>query len=107
MRILFADTRLQRAMESRVTVDARFGPADGALVRQRLGELVAADSLAIAATVSTLDVARFDSHAGEFTVRVRAGLRLRFEPADGPVGDGGIDLSQVTAIRILAIEEVQ
>ena len=107
MHILFADTRLQNAMESRVAVDARFGPEDGALVRQRLGELVAADSLAIAAAVPTLDVARFDSHLGGFTARVRAGLRLRFEPADRPAADSRIDLSQITSIRILAIEEVQ
>ena len=107
MYILFADAQLQRTLESTVTVTDRFGRQDGALVRQRLCELVAADTLAIATAVPTLEVSTFDSRDGEFTVRVTARLRLRFEPADGPIRNDAMDLSQVTAIRILAIEETK
>ena len=107
MHILFADARLQHTVQSRVTAVDAFGSKDGALVRQRLSELVAADSLAIAATVPTLEVSRFDSADGEFTVRVSAGLRLRFQAADGKSNTENLDLSQITAIRILAIEEAQ
>jgi hypothetical protein len=107
MHILVADTHLQDTVKSRVTAVESFGPEDVALVRQRLCELVAADNLAIAAMVPTLEVSRFDSADGEFTVRVRAGLRLRFQAADGTADGERLDLSQITAIRILAIEETQ
>jgi hypothetical protein len=105
MQILFADPLLQRTVESRVTADAQFGPQDGALIRQRLCELIAADTLAIAATVPTLEIGKFDSHPAKFTARVRAGLHVRFEAADHLGNDALGDLSKVSAIRILAIEE--
>jgi hypothetical protein len=107
MHILFADARLQTKVQSRVTESDRSGVTDHDLVHQRLCELVAADSLAIAATVPTLDVSKLDSTGDEFTVRIRAGLRLRFQAANGLSDGESLDPSQITAIRILAIEEAQ
>jgi hypothetical protein len=78
-------------------------------VRQRICELLAADNLAIAATVPTLDVRRFDSRASGFTVNVSSRLQLRLEAPD-PIshvgGAGEIDLAKVSTVRILAIEEM-
>ena len=98
----------QDVAESMVRSDAHFGTRDGALLRQRLCELVAADTLAVAASVPTLDLKPLQSHAGGFGVRLRSQLRLVLEIADPAirlVGDGDVDLTKVGAIRILAIEE--
>ena len=108
MELLFANPTLQAIAESALRSDARFGRRDGALLRQRLCELVAADNLAIAASVATLDVRPLTSRTRGFVIRLRPGLRLVFEVADPAVlvaGDGNIDLVKVGAIRILAIEE--
>jgi hypothetical protein len=108
MELLFADRSLQHTVESTVRSDVHFGPRAAALVRRRLCELVAADNLAIAAAVETLDIRPVDSHAGGFSVNVSPRLRLRFEAGDPiPRVEGGaeIDFSKVGTIRILAIEE--
>ena len=72
-------------------------------------ELRAADTLA---DISTLPPARCHQlsgdRAGQFAVDVRHPFRLIFEPAHDPVPrkeDGGIDLTRVTAIRILEVTD--
>ena len=111
MELLFVDSGLQDTLESGVRVDARFGQSDGALVRQRVCELLAAESLAVVAQLRTLDLRSLDSLAGRFSAQLTPRFRLRFEVATQPVphvrGDGQVDLSQVHAIRIVGIEEMQ
>jgi hypothetical protein len=108
MELLFADAGLQHIAESTVRSNAHLGAEDGGLLRQRLCELVAAENLAIAATLPTLDVHPLASHDAGFVVTLRPRLRLVLEVAD-PIprvaGNGEIDLGRVAAIRILAIEE--
>ena len=62
MELLFTDSQLQHILESRVRVDDRFGPDDGVVVRQRICELMAAETLAIAAIVPMLDLKRSDDY---------------------------------------------
>jgi hypothetical protein len=111
MELLFADKRLQDTLESRVRVDAHFGASDGALVRQRVCELLAADSLAVVAQLRTLDLKPVDSAADCFTTQLTPRLRLRFELASdsGPAGRAHrrVDLSEVHALRVVGIEETQ
>jgi hypothetical protein len=107
MDLFFAESTLQHIAESAVKCDAHFGARDGALLRQRLCELAAADNLAIAATVPTLDVTPLASHGGGFVLRLRPGLRLVFEVADSAphvAVNGEVDLAKVETVRILAIE---
>lgn len=72
-------------------------------------ELRAADTLA---DISTLPPARCHQlsgdRAGQFAVDVQHPFRLIFEPAHDPVArkdDGGIDLTRVTAVRILEVTD--
>ena len=109
MDISFADSNLQDVVQSTIRSDDHFGSQDGALIRQRLCELLAANNLAIAASLPTLALKKLGSRNGGFGVRVRSRLRLVFEVADSnapqAVGDGNADLTKVGAIRILAVEE--
>ena len=108
MELSFADNGLQVIAESTVRSDRHWGQRDASLLRQRLCELIAADTLAVAATVPTLELKPIPSLTGAFAIRLRPRLRLILEIADPsvlPVSNGGVDLSKVNAIRILAIEE--
>lgn len=105
------DARLQETLESRVRVDDRFGEAEGAIARRRMCELMAADTLAIAASLPTLDFETADSATGRFSVQLTELFRLRFEIAADQIprqrGSDEIDLEQVNSIRILDVEEVK
>ena len=107
MDLSFADTKLQRIAESRVRSAAHFGAADARLLRQRLCELAAADNLAIASAVPTLDLRASAVRNGGFVISVRPHLGVVFEIANGErfEGNSSADLKTVNAIRILAIEE--
>src|SRR5215471_7126158 len=108
MELLFAHRALQEIAESTVWSDARFGMAKGALLRQRLSELMAADSLAIAAMLPTLRVDRLDSSDAQFAIGLRSGWRMLIEIAGAVpriTGNGAIDLARVQTIRVVTIEE--
>jgi hypothetical protein len=108
MDLYFADQALQNTAESTLRSNARFGPGDGALLRQRLCELMAADNLAVVATVPSLGVHPLASREASFVLPVGPHLRLVFEVADSAPqdsGNGEIDLAKVATIRILAIEK--
>jgi hypothetical protein len=108
MELLFADRALQDIAESTVRSDARFGTEKGALLRQRLSELMAADSLAIAATLPTLRVDQIDSSDVQFAIGLQSGWRLLIEVAGSiprTTTDGAVDLARVQAIRVVMIEE--
>jgi len=87
----------------------RGNPRRYKLIRARLDELTDAEKL---------DVVRYIPQAychelkgkrkGQLAVKLDQGCRMVFEPANDPVPkkeDGGLDWSQVTAIRILKLTE--
>ena len=108
MQLRYSDPSLQMLAESSARLDAHFGPDDGALVRQRICELMAADNLAVAASVPTLDLKPVTSETDDFSVVVRPHLRMVFKVAAqcsrGSANDQ-LDLASVETIHILAIEE--
>ena len=109
MQLRFPDPSLQKLSESSVRLDARFGPDDGSLVRQRICELMAADNLAIAATLPTLDLRPLAGRTDDFAISVRPRLRMVFtipsRATHGPSASDEIDFASVETIHILAIEE--
>ena len=72
-------------------------------------ELRAADTLADISTLPPARCHQLTGHrAGQFAVDVQHPFRLIFEPAHDPVPrkhDGGIDLTRVTAVRILEVTD--
>ena len=109
MDILFRDDRLKRLCNERKKTVKKWGPKVAKKIRQRLDELHDAADLEV---MALLQIGRFHELAGAqrgtFTLDVSGALRLVFEPAHEPVPrqpDGGIDLRQVTAVRILGVED--
>lgn len=109
MDILFKTTRLQSDCNDSKRAVKAYGADVAKRLRQRLDELRAAATLDV---MWTLPQARCEElkadRKGQLSVRLPGALRLIFEPAHDPVpkrGDGGLDRAQVTAIRILEIED--
>jgi len=87
----------------------KYGQSQAKKILQRLDELHAADHLS---DISHLPPPRLHelvkNRAGQFSVDLVHPYRLLFIPANEPVPkkpDGGVDLSQVTAVMILGVED--
>jgi proteic killer suppression protein len=109
MEIHFKHRKTQGACNSERESVRQWGALRARKIRQRLAELAAAETLGV---IGALPSARLHElqgdRAGEFAVDVGHPFRLVFEPWHNPVpktADGGIDKSQITAIRILSVED--
>lgn len=87
----------------------RLGPRQAGLVRRRLDELRAADTLAV---MRTLPGARCHelrgNRKGQLSVDLDYPYLLLFVPSHDPVPtkpDGGLDWNRVTAIEVVGIED--
>lgn len=87
----------------------RFGTNRARLLKRRLNELIAANTLE---DLRNLPQARCHELKGALkgclSVDLDHPYRLLFEPADNPVhrkADGGLDWKKVTTIRIIGLED--
>lgn len=109
MDLYFKDTRLEKACNSEKESVRKWGADNAKKVRQRLVELRAAQTLD---HISHLPPPRLHSldqdRAGQFAVDVRQPYRLIFKPNHDPVPvkpDGSVDLTKVTSILLLGVED--
>ena len=109
MEITFASTKLEKECNQEKLLVRRYGPERAKLIRRRLDEIRAADSLEV---LGRLPQARCHElkadRAGQISVDLRHQYRLLFEPANKPIPrkpDGGLDWAKITAVRILEVED--
>jgi proteic killer suppression protein len=109
MEICFSTRKFERAANSQSLGNRQWGTARANKIRQRLLELAAANTLG---DMSTLSPARCHQLRGDldeqFAVDISPNERLVFEVANNPIArkpDKGIDLTRVTAIAILRVED--
>jgi proteic killer suppression protein len=109
MDILFKKSKLQKICNNYQLLQREFGDRQASLIRRRLDELYAAETLA---DIGHLPPARCHEltgdRKGQFSVDIHHPYRLLFSPANEPVptrSDGGIDRSRVTTIVILGVED--
>lgn len=109
MEITFTSRKLAKTCNSKSNLDRAYGSECAEKVASRLQTLEAADSLA-----DVMKVPQCRCHplkgdrAGEFAVDVKHPFRLVFKPAHNPLPekeDGGLDLTKVTSVEILRIED--
>jgi plasmid maintenance system killer protein len=107
--ILFADQKIRKESNDYKLLRKKRGEAQAALVRRRLDELHAASSLA---QISHLPPPRMHLLEGrrpeEYSLDLNHPYRLIIGIADEPTPrkpDGGINLSAVTVVRVLRIED--
>lgn len=109
MDILFKTEKLREECNNQRLMERRYGPRGAKLLRQRLDELDAAETLA---DIAKLPGPRCHELKGDrqdqLAVSLEGGKRLIFEVANDPIprkDDGGLDWAQVTAILILGVED--
>jgi len=109
MKIYFRKKKLQKACSSERASIRMWGRENAKKLHQRLRELEAADNLSV---IYCLPAARCHqlkgNRTGQFAVNLKHPFRLIFEPRHDPVplkDDGGIDLTQITEIIIVEVED--
>jgi plasmid maintenance system killer protein len=107
MQVRFAQRNMQRACSSDKEMRRKWGSVLAQRLRQRLFELVAADTLE---DISRLPPARCHElkadRAGQLSVDLVHPQRLIFEPDDDPIPrkeDGGLDWTKVTKVVVLEV----
>lgn len=106
MEITFASTRVRKLCESERALQRAHGQACARKVMARLADIDAASSLA--------DLRELPGHChelagdrtGQLGIELADGKRLAIEPAKDPIPQdpaGGLDWSQVDAVRIVEI----
>lgn len=109
MEISFGDKKLAKTCSSEKALVKAFGTANARKIMLRLSLLEAAECLSdVPTTPPTRRHELKGSRKGEFAIDVQQPFRIVLRPAHDPVPkkeDGGIDLSAVTAIEIINIED--
>lgn len=108
MELLFGSDTLQRACTEERESDRLWGADCARIVRRRLVQLAAAESLAVLATVVAAKLRPLPPpHDSVFAVDALPPLCLILEPShDGAprLPDGALDRAKITVVRILAVE---
>lgn len=109
MDIVFKTKKLEKICNSQKLLQKEFGHEQAKKIRQRLDELSAAEVLE---DISHLPPPRCHELSGNmkgrFSVDLRQPYRLIFEADKNPPpvkNDGGIDITKITAIRVLGVED--
>ncbi len=109
MDILFQDRKLEKACNDQSLLVRRFGPIRAKLLRRRLDEFRAADTLEVMRSLPQVRCHELKGNrAGTLAVDLDHPYRLIFEPANNPIprkSDGGLNWEEVTAIRVLTMED--
>ena len=95
--------------ESKLKKAFRGNPRRVKVIRARLDELADVENLAVMRTLPQAYCHELKGkRAGQLAVKLDKGFRMVFEVANEPIpkkDDGGLDWTQVTAIRILELAE--
>ena len=86
----------------------RWGSMRAKIVRRRLDDLHAADSLEDMRNIPGNCEELSGNRKGQLSVRLDGGYRLIFIPEHDPIPtkpDGGLDWNKVTAIKVIGVED--
>jgi proteic killer suppression protein len=107
--VLFQDQKLAKVCNDQSQLLRKYGSIRAKLLRRRLDEFRAADNLEVMRYLPQVRCHELKGDKqGTLAVDLGHPYRLIFEPAINPIprkSDGGLDWSQVTAIRVLTVED--
>ena len=108
MKVSYKSNKLQKVCNQEKEGIRAIGPLCAGKLRQRLTELAAAEVLSDISHLPPPRCHELTNRGGVFSVDLAHPYRLLFIPANDPVPrkpDGGIDLTQVTDVEIITIED--
>lgn len=106
MDILFRSRKLRELCHDDALATRTFGPESARKLRARLDDLAALANLSLARRLPGRFHPLTADRAGQYAVDLHGGHRLALEPAGDSIPtlpDGSLDLSAVTAIRVVYI----
>jgi proteic killer suppression protein len=107
MDIEFCSRSLEKACNSEKELIRRWGKDRGRTIGRRLQQLAAAETLKVMAAIPPAKLHLLKGkRAGQFAVDADYPFRLILEPNQDPIPtlkDGGIDLANVTKIKIIEV----
>jgi proteic killer suppression protein len=105
--ISFTSSRMEKLFNSSENLIKAFGEPQATKIELRMEVLQVADNLGLVPhTVPERRHELVGKRKGQFAVNLKHPYRLVFEPDHDPIplkDDGGIDLEQVTAVKILDV----
>ncbi len=111
MQVRFANTKLAKICNAAKAAVREFGPVGGKRLMQRLEDIASAPNLAVLTLLpGRAHPMRGGARANEaqWTMDLQHPMRLVFVPDHDPLPrreDGGLDLTQVTAVRIVEVTD--
>ncbi len=108
MEIIFRNAKVRKLCTNSSVAARKLGSVNARRLRQRLDDLHAADSLEVMRVLPGRCHELEADRAGQLSLDLEHPQRLVFEPAANPAPskpDGGLDWSEVTAVRILEITD--
>lgn len=109
MEVSFRTRKLQKALSSKRSLDKAYGNRMAKRIMMRLAVLTNAASLSeVPRTPPDRCHMLTGDRSGQFAVDLEHPYRLVFVPNHDPVPrkeDGGVDLDEVTAVTIIAVED--
>ena len=107
--ILFKDSKFPKECNDKRKLQKRHGERRAKLLRRRLDELLAADTLEIMRTLPQAQCHELKGErAGQLSVNLDYPYRLIFEVGNNPIPkklDGGLEWTKVTTIIIIGVED--
>lgn len=106
MDILFKSKRLRELCHDDALATRALGQPSAQKLRTRLDDLAAINNLGLARKLAGRFHPLTHDRDGQFALELHGGFRLVFEPMQEPLprlNDGSLDLSKVTALRIVFI----
>ena len=108
MIIYFRTKKLQKLCSQKKEMQKKYDKDNQNILQQRLMELSGAGNLLEISHLPPPRCHELMNRKGVFSVNLKQPLRLLFVPSGDPIprkADGGIDLSLVTEIEIISIED--
>jgi len=106
--IIFSSEKLKKLFNDQKSLTRQYGANQAKRIRQRLDDLRAADTLEQMRNLPGRCHELKGDMAGQLSLDLVHPYRLIFEPANNPVPkkpDEGLDWKQVTAIRVIGVED--
>lgn len=108
MEIYYKNNKLEKSL----THDKELIKSYGELakkIKERIKQLTAAENLSVIAFLPALRLHPYKGNrAGEWSVDIKDNWRIVFEIAQSPIPqkeDGGVNLTQITVIEIVSVED--
>ncbi|MUG97170.1 killer suppression protein [Scytonema sp. UIC 10036] len=108
MDILFKNKKLEKEFNDQRLLEKNHGTDRAKRIRRRLDDLYDANVLEDMRNLPGRCHELLHDRAGQLSLDLDHPYRLIFEPANEPIPtkpDGGIDWTEVTAVRILGVED--